>query len=353
MSVSTQVELQTSHGAIVLELDEDKAPESSRNFLRYVDSGHYDGTVFHRVIKGFMVQGGGFAAGMKQKPTAGRIAQRGQQRSEERPLHGGDGAHVGTAFGHFAILHQHDRQRLPQLQVGKPAGLGLCRVRARRRRKGRGRRHRAGEDRQERGPWTTCRSRTSSSRRPCAWPESGGPVSAGRPPLPACETLIAPPPGRRIDFISDLHLSEDTPDTFRAWARHLNRTEADAVFILGDLFEVWVGDDARFDAFEARCAQVLSAASERRAIAFMAGNRDFLVGPTLLAACGMPAPFGPYGAPTWRTTLAVDARGRAVPFRPRLSAVSRLGARRGLASRFPGAAASRATRTREADARPQ
>ena len=67
--MSTQVELQTNHGNIRIELDEAKAPESARNFLAYVDSGHYDGTVFHRVIKNFMIQGGGFAAGMKQKPS--------------------------------------------------------------------------------------------------------------------------------------------------------------------------------------------------------------------------------------------------------------------------------------------
>jgi len=67
--MSQQVELQTTRGTIRIELDEDKAPETTRNFLAYVAKGHYDGTVFHRVIKGFMVQGGGFEAGMKQKPT--------------------------------------------------------------------------------------------------------------------------------------------------------------------------------------------------------------------------------------------------------------------------------------------
>jgi len=65
-----QVLLKTSRGDITVELDETAAPESARNFLAYVNKGHYDGTVFHRVIKGFMVQGGGFEAGMKQKPTA-------------------------------------------------------------------------------------------------------------------------------------------------------------------------------------------------------------------------------------------------------------------------------------------
>ena len=64
-----QVELQTSKGNIKIELDEAKAPESVRNFVDHVKRGHYDGTVFHRVIKGFMIQGGGFEPGMQQKPT--------------------------------------------------------------------------------------------------------------------------------------------------------------------------------------------------------------------------------------------------------------------------------------------
>ena len=63
----------TNYGVITIELDADKAPKSVANFLNYVNKGHYDGTVFHRVIPGFMVQGGGFAVGMKQKPTDGEI----------------------------------------------------------------------------------------------------------------------------------------------------------------------------------------------------------------------------------------------------------------------------------------
>ncbi|CAN5351403.1 peptidylprolyl isomerase [soil metagenome] len=61
------------YGVITLELDADKAPKSVANFLSYVNKGHYDNTVFHRVIPGFMVQGGGFAVGMTQKPTDGEI----------------------------------------------------------------------------------------------------------------------------------------------------------------------------------------------------------------------------------------------------------------------------------------
>jgi peptidyl-prolyl cis-trans isomerase B (cyclophilin B) len=68
-----QVDLHTTLGTIRIELDDTKAPLSAANFLSYVNSGHYDGTVFHRVIKGFMVQGGGMEAGLKQKPTQGEI----------------------------------------------------------------------------------------------------------------------------------------------------------------------------------------------------------------------------------------------------------------------------------------
>ncbi|KVQ12853.1 peptidylprolyl isomerase [Burkholderia ubonensis] len=63
------VELHTNHGVIKLELDAVKAPKTVENFLNYVKKGHYDGTVFHRVINGFMIQGGGFEPGLKQKPT--------------------------------------------------------------------------------------------------------------------------------------------------------------------------------------------------------------------------------------------------------------------------------------------
>jgi peptidyl-prolyl cis-trans isomerase B (cyclophilin B) len=67
------VDLETSQGTIRLELDDEKAPATVKNFITNVENGHYDGTVFHRVIKGFMVQGGGFEPGMQQKPTGNAI----------------------------------------------------------------------------------------------------------------------------------------------------------------------------------------------------------------------------------------------------------------------------------------
>jgi len=72
--MSKTVQLETSAGTIRIELDDEKAPLSAANFLDYVKKGHYDGTVFHRVIKGFMVQGGGFEPGMKQKAVGAPIA---------------------------------------------------------------------------------------------------------------------------------------------------------------------------------------------------------------------------------------------------------------------------------------
>jgi peptidyl-prolyl cis-trans isomerase A (cyclophilin A) len=73
MAANPSVEVRTSQGVIVLELFEEQAPESVRNFLEYAKSGFYDGTIFHRVIDGFMIQGGGFDAQMRQKPTREQI----------------------------------------------------------------------------------------------------------------------------------------------------------------------------------------------------------------------------------------------------------------------------------------
>lgn len=99
--------------------------------------------------------------------------------------------------------------------------------------------------------------------------------------------FVAPPHWQAIDFLSDLHLDPSHPRTFDAWRSHLLDTPADAVLLLGDIFEAWIGDDAAQYGFEAECAQVLSEAARRRHVAFMAGNRDFLVGDAFLGSLGV------------------------------------------------------------------
>jgi UDP-2,3-diacylglucosamine hydrolase len=95
---------------------------------------------------------------------------------------------------------------------------------------------------------------------------------------------------QQIDLLSDLHLGPDTPQTVARLATHLAETPAQAVIFLGDIFEVWVGDDARFAPCEQRFVQLLKAASARHQLYFMPGNRDFLLGAEMLADCGMPPP---------------------------------------------------------------
>ncbi|WP_457325197.1 UDP-2,3-diacylglucosamine diphosphatase [Roseateles sp. P5_E11] len=102
-------------------------------------------------------------------------------------------------------------------------------------------------------------------------------------------TLTAPAQWRQIDLLSDLHLGPDTPATTARLEQHLAQTPAQAVLLLGDIFEVWVGDDARHEPFEAGVVRLLRDASRRLDLFFMHGNRDFLVGAELLAGAGMTA----------------------------------------------------------------
>ena len=105
--------------------------------------------------------------------------------------------------------------------------------------------------------------------------------------------VTAPSHWRTVDFISDLHLQVSELATFAAWQRYMAGTQADALFILGDLFEVWVGDDitrAAGDpdaAFALQCQQVIQATSARLPVYFMHGNRDFLLGDEFARDCGM------------------------------------------------------------------
>jgi UDP-2,3-diacylglucosamine hydrolase len=104
--------------------------------------------------------------------------------------------------------------------------------------------------------------------------------------MTAFAELVAPVTWHTVDLLSDLHLQASDAATFDAWRGYLQTTPADAIFILGDLFEVWVGDDAAAEpGFEAQCAELLRAAAERRPVFFMHGNRDFLVGAGFAAQC--------------------------------------------------------------------
>jgi UDP-2,3-diacylglucosamine hydrolase len=120
------------------------------------------------------------------------------------------------------------------------------------------------------------------------------------PLLQNCYALEAQPDWRSIEFISDLHLVESQPATSSRFAAYMSSTDADAVFILGDLFEVWIGDDAlAVDAFARRVCDVLTDAASRCAVGFMAGNRDFLIGQEFMRHCGLVALPDPTALDAW------------------------------------------------------
>lgn len=117
-----------------------------------------------------------------------------------------------------------------------------------------------------------------------------------QPALPTFAELVAPGDWRSIELLSDVHLRPQEPATFAAWQQAVTQSRADALFMLGDLFEVWVGDDALDPAagddsplgqFERQCAEVIRSVSAQRPVYFMHGNRDFLFGAAGLAATGM------------------------------------------------------------------
>lgn len=114
-------------------------------------------------------------------------------------------------------------------------------------------------------------------------------MSSPEAPLPAAVELRAEASWRCVDLISDLHLCDALPRTFAAWAAHMRSSRADAVLILGDLFEFWPGDDALQLPFERRCFEVLADAARSRWVGVMVGNRDFLLSPTLLQQHGLHA----------------------------------------------------------------
>ena len=126
-------------------------------------------------------------------------------------------------------------------------------------------------------------------------------------PVPRAQELLAPPAWHAVECISDLHLQPSQAATFAAWRGYMERTQADALFILGDLFEAWVGDDAAGEpGFDADCAAILAATAQRLPVFLMHGNRDFLMGPRLAARTGLTLLEDPtvlqFGAHRWLLT---------------------------------------------------
>ena len=126
------------------------------------------------------------------------------------------------------------------------------------------------------------------------------------PPLPASLDVrqLA-----KLAFLSDVHLDTADTSTFRAWADYLLHLQADALFILGDLFEVWVGDDILSDpqaAFERDCLNRIHAVSQRMPVYWMAGNRDFLLGSAACEAGGMQALNDPCALHTSESTCLLS-----------------------------------------------
>lgn len=138
-------------------------------------------------------------------------------------------------------------------------------------------------------------------------------MTPSQPADPAFTSLELPASIGCIEFISDLHLQASRPATFAAWSRYLEQSKADAIFILGDLFEAWIGDDilkapSPLGDFERACTQVLKAASSHAKLYFMAGNRDFVVGQAMLDTCGMAGLSDPTLL-TWRQGRAILTHG--------------------------------------------
>ena len=125
-AANPQVELETSLGTIVVELYADKAPKTVENFLRYVNDGFYSGTVFHRVIPGFMIQGGGFTPGFEQKPVRDPV-----RNEADNGLHNDTGtiAMARTSNPHSAtaqfFINVNDNAFLDHV-APTPRGWGYC-----------------------------------------------------------------------------------------------------------------------------------------------------------------------------------------------------------------------------------
>jgi len=111
MSDKPLIQIETNHGEIILELDRAKAPVSVENFIAYANAGHYDGTIFHRVIKGFMIQGGGLTPDMAEKPTGEPIVNEANNKLKNKvgTVAMARTAEINSATAQFFINTENNR----------------------------------------------------------------------------------------------------------------------------------------------------------------------------------------------------------------------------------------------------
>ena len=256
--------LHTNQGDITLELDAENAPATVANFLQYVRDGHYDNTIFHRVIDGFMIQGGGMSPGMKEKKMRAPIANEAGNGLKNKRY---TVAMARTSDPHSAtaqfFINVADNDFLDH-KGPSPQGWGYCvfgKVTARtgRRRQDQGRAYR-----QQRVP----SERAEDGRGDRARRGSGI-----KPTL----------------FVSDLHLSPARPALVAAFESFCAgpARAASGLYVLGDLFDQWIGDDQLREPLAARVASALrGVAASGVPVGIIVGNRDFLIGPRFAAAAG-------------------------------------------------------------------
>jgi cyclophilin family peptidyl-prolyl cis-trans isomerase len=281
------IKLTTNHGAITLELDAEKAPRSAANFLAYVEAGHYDNTIFHRVIDGFMIQGGGFAPGMDQKPvkairskTKRRTASATKTTPSPWPA---PATRIRPRRSSSSMSATTTSSTSTSARTAGATASSVASSKA-----GRGRQDQGGQDRQQGLP----PERAARRRR----------HRARRSHLTVRGSMLTLHGTAR--FVSDLHLRAERPDLTRRFATFLADTAASKVevlFILGDLFEYWIGDDDLTDAFNADVCALLRGTVDMGAAHLLHGRQPRL--PDRRALCrghGNPCCRGPK-----RSALAV------------------------------------------------
>jgi len=244
----------TTLGTIVISLDFENAPVSAENFQQYCENGHYESTIFHRVIDGFMIQGGGMDANMKEKPSGAPI-----QNEANNGLKNTRGtlAMARTGDPHSAtaqfFINVNDNSFLDH--TGKnPQGWGYAVF---------------GEVVEGMDVVDRIKGVDTGSK----GHHQDVPVS----------------PSMKSIFIADLHLSTQRPDLLTAFYQFLHELndDVDELFILGDLFESWLGDDDRSILSQDVQAALKHVRDRNILTYFQCGNRDFLVGRQFAQATGI------------------------------------------------------------------